>query len=57
MTSAQTSNGCLVDSVIALLSSWKILLHPSFDPPTAGTDMPSSAKHGRVEEETVLPSN
>lgn len=29
-----------------LLSSWKILLHPSFGPPTAGTDPSSLAKRG-----------
>lgn len=57
MTFDQTSNGRLVDSVIALLSSWKMLLHPSFDPPPAGTHTSSSAKQSREEQETILPSN
>lgn len=37
VTSAQRTNGCLVASVIALVGSWKILLHTPIDPPTAGT--------------------
>lgn len=37
VTSAQSTNECLLASVIALVGSWKILLHTPLDPPTART--------------------
>lgn len=44
----------LVASVIALVGSWKILLHTPIDPPTAGT---AASSRQTAQEVTSLPSN
>lgn len=54
VTSAQSTNECLLASVIALVGSWKILLHTPLDPPTARTAASNLAERWQVAQEGAV---
>lgn len=54
VTSAQSTNECLLASVIALVGSWKILLHTPLDPPTARTAASNLPERWQVAQEVAV---
>lgn len=54
VTSTQSTNECLLASVIALVGSWKILLHTPLDPPTARTAASNLPERWQVAQEDAV---